>query len=498
MSQPDVTPDASTTAVLQALLSATREPILPSLVQLPATDTLANPSIHRPAQLRLTQSLRLLPGHRWVVAGETVHSPDVPSSKVLLKLFVGPKAKRHFARELAGAQRLSDSGVATPILLDHGCWAEGALGYCAFVLYRWVEAKTLTTVPSEDEFLRVVTTVAALHEQSLQQTDMHLGNFMANAEQLLAVDVSSIEALPSGKSGRKAQLENLAVLFAQRYVAATQTQLPQWTLAYQQARSAAWVRDDQSLPQQLELLTQSRRYHRVRRYLDKSLRDCTEFRVERTAQQRFVCVREHYEESFAALARNPEAVMANAEVLKAGNTATVVRARLGQRCIIIKRYNIKGRRHQLLQSLRRQGRAERSWRNALRLQFLGLPTAEPLALLETWQGPLRGTAYLVLQDLGDTDLLQAVQTPADAQRWAPQVAELLSTLRYCGFVHGDTKATNFIVHHERLHLIDLDSLVDTASGQGRWREHAGYHKDKARLLRNWEGALQAPFAEALS
>ncbi len=103
----------------------------------------------------------------------------------------------------------------------------------------------------------------------------------------------------------------------------------------------------------------------------------------------------------------------------------------------------------------------------------------------------------MLEDLGDKDLLQAVQNPADAQRWAPEVARLLHSLRYAGFVHGDTKATNFLVHQDRLHLIDLDSLVDTAGSQGQWRDHPGYGKDEARLLRNWEGELQAPFADAL-
>ncbi len=496
MSRSAATPDASTSAVLQALLSETREPTLPSLVQLPSAGA--------PSQIRITQSLRLLPGHRWVVAGTRVGIQEGGAdAKVLLKLFVGPKAKRHFARELAGAQRLAASGVPTPALLDHGALADGAgadnrLGYCAFVLYDWVEAETLTAAPSEADFLRVVTTVAAMHEQGVQQTDMHLGNFMVNDEQLLAVDVSSIEALPNGRRGRKAQLDNLAVLFAQRYVTATQRELVGWTQAYQRARSAAWVSDDASLPQQLEKRTQTQRYLRVFRYLRKSVRDCTEFRVELSDTQRFVCVREHFDESFAAFARHPERVMNNAEVLKAGNTATVVRAQLGGRSCIIKRYNIKNRQHQILQTLRRPGRAERSWRNALRLQFLGLPTAAPLALLETWRGALRDTAYLVLEDLGNEDLLQAVQTLEDAQRWAPQAASLLGTLRYCGLVHRDTKATNFIVHNNQLHLIDLDSMKETAYYYGRWRDHPGYNKDEARLLRNWTGELQAPFAEALA
>lgn len=493
-------PDASTSAVLQALLSETREPNLPSLVQLPSTST----SGSTPGQIRLTQSLRLLPGHRWVVAGTRVGvQADAADAKVLLKLFVGPKAKRHFARELAGAQRLAASGVPTPALLDHGALADGAgsenrLGYCAFVLYDWIEAQTLTVAPSEADFLRVVTAVAAMHEQGVQQTDMHLGNFMVNAEQLLAVDVSSIEALPKGRRGRKAQLDNLAVLFAQRYVTATQTELVSWTQAYQQARSTAWARDDATLPQQLEKRTQAQRYLRVFRYLRKSVRDCTEFKVERSDKQRFVCVREHFDESFAAFARQPELVMNNAEVLKAGNTATVVRARLGGRSCIIKRYNIKNQQHQILQTMRGMSRAQRSWRNSLRLQFLGLPTAAPLALLESRRGALRSTAYLVLEDLGDLDLLKAVQTPEDAQRWAPQAASLLDTLRYCCLIHRDTKASNFIVHNNQLHVIDLDSLMETSYYYGRWREHPGYDKDEARFLRNWEGELQAPFVEALA
>lgn len=75
--------------------------------QLPLRVTLADGA--GAAELRLDSLLRVLPGQRYVGAGEW------RGRKVLAKLLVGGKAARHFQRELEGARLLAAQGLTTDL-----------------------------------------------------------------------------------------------------------------------------------------------------------------------------------------------------------------------------------------------------------------------------------------------------------------------------------------------------------------------------------------------
>ena len=78
-----------------------------------------------PAELRLDSLLRVLPGRRYVGAG------DWRGRQVLAKLLVGGKAARHFQRELAGVRLLAEQCLTTPLLLADGL-REGEGGWLLF------------------------------------------------------------------------------------------------------------------------------------------------------------------------------------------------------------------------------------------------------------------------------------------------------------------------------------------------------------------------------
>ena len=83
--------------------------------------------------------------------------------------------------------------------------------------------------------------------------------------------------------------------------------------------------------------------------------------------------------------------------LKRGRTATLARVEVNGRQLVIKRYNIKGPVHALSRSWR-PSRAWHSWLEGHRLNFLGIATPRPLALVEQRAGPLRGKARWVSAD----------------------------------------------------------------------------------------------------
>jgi hypothetical protein len=154
---------------------------------------------------------------------------------------------------------------------------------------------------------------------------------------------------------------------------------------------------------------------------------------------------------------------------------------------VVKRYNIKSFSHRLRRIFKPVSRARRAWCNGHRLHFMRIATARPLALLEQRFGPLRGVAYLLLEDLGDLDLVDDVQKSGLSDARCDQVAELFSLLRTIEVSHGDTKASNFIINGEVVHLIDLDGMQ---SGLRR------SESDRERFLANWANPERERFEAA--
>ncbi|MEM1229746.1 MAG: lipopolysaccharide kinase InaA family protein [Pseudomonadota bacterium] len=417
---------------------------------------------------RVDALLRLLPQRRLAARAVALDvDADQPAAgPVLLKLFYGAGAVGYAAREHAGYERLAAARLPTPERLAHSDTA---------CLYRWLEA----TPVDEDDPAAIDATIDAiglLHAAALLQSDMHLANFLYDGERVWLVDPDGIRALSGEGRVAAPYRDNLAVFFAQLPPTAD-IHLPGRLMRYcHSAHIATDSEDALLLAQQLPLAVDRARAERVSRYLSKTMRDCTAFAAFEAPQRRFVALREALGPELTAFARDPEACLDHSVVLKAGNTATVMRVTIDGVSRIVKRYNIKSLSHRLRQSLRSSSRAERSWRNGHLLQFLRLPTATPIALLETRRAGLRDVAYLVTEDLGTVDLLAHFKDAPLTEALLDQITELFGALAAARLVHGDCKATNWLLHDAQLYLIDLDSLRSARSG---------YARDRARFCANW-------------
>jgi hypothetical protein len=162
----------------------------------------------------------------------------------------------------------------------------------------------------------------------------------------------------------------------------------------------------------------------------------------------------------------------------------VVKGALGDRPVVIKRYNIKNWRHAIGRSLR-STRAEHSWRMAHLLEIMGIDSLRPVALLERRRGPLRGTAYFISTWIDAPDLLSLGTQRAldDAELLA--LDSLLRQMATARISHGDFKANNLLVRADRMAIIDLDSMRRHASASS-FRQ--AFERDLKRLLRNWTNA----------
>ncbi|MCL2635648.1 MAG: hypothetical protein FWD50_03330, partial [Betaproteobacteria bacterium] len=416
---------------LESLRQAGREPSLPFALTLPDG-----------GRLEFTRLLRLLPGKR--LAGLARWNGQL----VFAKLFVAPDALRHGERERVGLAALTAASLPTPAVLLAGAIGDG--GY--LVLSEWLEgAATLdeqVLSPSDPEaLLPALTLLGRLHAAGLTQRDAHLGNFLRHDGRLLLIDGDGVR--PANTEAER--LANLAMLLAQltpawgklRERLLTAYGLPVDAVAVAKAVAAAWRR-------------------RVEHFLAKTVRDCSQFAVARSFR-RFTAVLRAEAAMLAPLLRDPDAAMAAGQRLKDGGTCTVAAVEAGGRTLVIKRYNLKHWRH-ALSRVWRPSRAWHSWQAAHRLDYCGIATPRPLALIEERIGLLRRRAFLVTKHCPGVNLLTCLD-PAQEPEPPMQEAlrDLFASLHELRISHGDLKATNLLWHDGQIVLIDLDALTQHRS-----------------------------------
>jgi len=284
----------------------------------------------------------------------------------------------------------------------------------------------------------------------------------------------------------KKPLHNLAMFFAQM--------VPEYDRLMPEAIQAYGAGAPE--PEQLQPLIARMREKRIRHYLAKTIRDCTQFQRLKVRSAFVVMARQRVTDRLLQVITQPEVAVGQATFLKRGNTATVMKLSGDSSSWVLKRYNIKDLWHGLGRALRRS-RAWISWQNAHRLELLGIATPRPLAMRENRAGPFRQGAYLVTEWTSGESLQAWLLRygPAGIPDWLDREVSRLFAIMWLGRVsHGDMKATNLIVCGEQLQLIDLDAL----------RRHrckrffkAAYGKDLQRFMDNWQGKTWQHFEQLL-
>ncbi|MDR1936022.1 MAG: hypothetical protein LBS49_10695 [Candidatus Accumulibacter sp.] len=440
----------------------------------------------------VSRLLRVLPGKRLVGEAEWC---GWRGRRVLAKLFVGRDGDRRWARERQGLALLRDAGLPTPEVARAGRIEGGG----RFLLTEFLEAsrtlaercagsETETPAPEDAPALEALRPAFALlgrlHAAGLIQTDPHLGNFLEHQGALYLIDGDGVRRARAGDGARARQaLDNLALLAAQlppawesRVDALLDAYAPEYTQEYTQEHALPNFECDV-----LARAIEQARARRLAHFLGKTLRDCSQFAVRRTAR-RFSSVVRAESEALAALLDAPDAAIARGALLKDGNTCTVARVEVDGRALVVKRYNLKNPCHALSRCWR-PSRAWHAWLAAHRLAFHGVATPAPLALVEERAGPLRRRAFLVTEFCPGDELGQRLapgREPDTAE--AAAIGALFGLLFRLKITHGDLKATNFLWRGPRLVLLDLDAVTLHRSEAAFAR---GWRRDRARFLRNW-------------
>lgn len=456
---------------LASLTDAGRSPELPLLIEAPAGQP-----------LELQSLLRVLPGQRYVGQAQW------QGRAVLAKLLVGSKAERHFSRELQGAQLLAEQGLCTPSLLEHGSTS----GEGGWLLFEFLEkARSLADdwqavadqpwlSDAQQQVLgEALAVIAELHRKGLWQEDLHLDNLLRQEGRLYLIDGGGIRAEAPGQPlSRDKVLANLGLFFAQ-FPGAIDSFIEELLVHY------LLVNGEHALPLEalLKAVTKARA-SRMQAFMAKIGRECTAFRVCSSAS-RLQVVRREEDALLAPLLADPDAAIAAGQPLKLGGSSTVAQVEQAGRQMVIKRYNIKGFGH-WLRRFWRPSRAWHSWCEGNRLDFLGIATPRPLAVLERRTLWLRRQAYLITEHTPGVDIItrfapcQAGELPPEADLQALET--LFAALLRERISHGDFKGTNILWQAGRPALIDLDAMQHHGSASSFT---AAYARDRARFLRNW-------------
>ncbi len=422
--------------------------------------------------------LRLLPGKRIVALA------SCDGQQLLVKAFLGRTASRYAIKERKGVEHIIGAGVRTPELFWKAEMIDGHGQILAFEYLdnslslqdQWDQARDDDA--RVDVLTRAVIIIAKLHNQGVVQTDIHLANFLMSRNRIYTIDGGGIVRKSESPLPIRGSLGNLSVFFAQffpKYGEFVQLVFP----AYEAVRG--WVADPDRMMSLHEEITLSRE-SRKRNYLDKAFRDCTRFVCQSDFGRFMVCRRSLFDKEMQELLRNPDRLIDSGEILKNGNSATVARVRLSDRTLVIKRYNTKNPIHGLSRAFRKS-RAWTSWANAFHMEFLGIRSLNPVAMLEYRIGPLRRRSYFVTEYVEGPDALArlgSLETPDDEME---ALVLLLRNLSESKISHGDMKATNFLMADDGPVIIDLDAMREHKNSESFQR---AYNKDMDRFMKNWE------------
>ncbi len=422
--------------------------------------------------------LRKLPGRRLTCSGSWQDTASV------IKLYARDnKGRRQWRREQQGLARLNASSVLAPKLIDA---FDDVTHHCYINLIGWLEGTETFQArwnanPSDQLQLldKLIKRIASMHSAGIWHEDPHLENFLVYNDDIAVIDGDGIRG--SGKAlSKQASFKNLGLLLAQ-FTNEDSIPLNDLLLAYEHSRK--WFHSTGNV-NKIRRLISAYRKRRLKKYLQKIYRNSSST-VTRHSECCHYAAKRNYLDSVLHMVDNPDQFMADhtRQYLKKGNTSTVVQIEVDNLKYVIKRYNIKSRRHAIRRAVQ-STRASRSWRNAHLLAFHNILTAEPVAYIERRTGALRSVSWFVMK-MADgknaAELFNDEQVSLEVKTQAAgKISEVINRLHSAGISHGDLKASNIIVTNQGVLLLDIDALRYPAA-------KADIRKDQQRLLKNWEG-----------
>lgn len=452
----------------------------------------ANFAFNKPFCLRFSDKqaffsekvIRLIPKRRMVAFGTWHGKPAVAKM-----FFDSRKAKSQMEKDIAGIRSLQKCKIPTPELLHEGQSEDRRIHVLVFE--RIMDSRNLEEIWYErhniEEVLpilkAVVIEIATQHVLGLLQHDLHLKNFLLTEKTIYTLDGAQIEIFPHLLS-RQVSVNNLVLFLSQLGV---DVENYQEVLFKHYAEARGWSLKPEDF---VDLFVQIKKWNDIRwhKYEKKIFRNSTQFVRLNKWKMSGMMNRSFEGPQLMAFLAQPESAFNNpaAKLLKAGNSATVIKVRMDGRDYVIKRYNMKDFWHRLRRCLRKT-RAASCWRLANKLNLFGIPTATPVAYVENHVCGIRGVSYFVMEHISGEhagDYFHRHFNRNDKiQNMVKRIGALLKNVAKVDVTHGDLKITNILIDAaEQPVLIDLDGAAEHATLHGLRK---AWQKELTRFLMNF-------------
>jgi tRNA A-37 threonylcarbamoyl transferase component Bud32 len=411
------------------------------------------------------------------------------NQKVVAKLFYQPiLINRHVKREASGIQALLKAGIHAPDLLFVGKTKDQGIGV---LLFNYICPSTelgevwntIETVKEKRKLIRkLMVILAKMHQAGIKHLDLHLNNFLVKHNTIYTIDGTPIKQDKKGRPLKlKDRLKNLALLFAQ-------FTLPDYSLVcdlHTEYTEASGLKETECIFEELQLRIERWRRWRIKNYIKLNFKEYSELVCRKSFVRFMLCKKAYYTPAMTAFLDNPDKIINDPKniFLKRGNSSTVIRIKIDDHDLVVKRYNIKNFRHRLRRFLR-PSRAAHSWQSAHQLLILGFATPMPVAMLERRFGCFRGRAYFAYEYIDGPNSIDFFNDSDQPQKLdvAKRICDIFKNLAIAKISHHDMKGTNIIINQGYPVLVDLDAMCMHIS---RRRFNYAHKRDVNIFLRNW-------------
>jgi hypothetical protein len=361
-------------------------------IELPFTVTVK--SKKRDFQVTAEKIFRIAPKKRIVCSGKW------NDKKIVMKFFLkSRKTNYYFAKELKGLKALMASGINTPEILFHGQVKNSEIKVIATkeifpvsdMMSVWNSAENDSVYAGLEK--QVIHEIAALHNAGLKQDDLHLGNFLLSDGKIFTIDGDGVDTHKIGQPlSKKLSLENLSILFAQFFPHLDT--LAEKSLEYY-ADCRGWD-PEPGLFTHLKPKIQKLRTIKLKKYLRKIFRECSEFIHKKDWNTQWSCDRKAFGFGLSKFIRDPDLFIEKGKILKKEETSTITRIDIETTVYVVKKYIIKSL-SPFSEKCLKKTRARVSWRNAHLLKQLGDKLPHPVLFMEKRFGPFCSKAYFIVK-----------------------------------------------------------------------------------------------------
>ena len=428
--------------------------------------------------------LRIIPKKRMVVTGLWQGEP------VVAKIFFDANhAKRHMEKDVAGIKILLSRHIPTPLLYYDGA-SEDRRVYIA-IFEHIFDAKSFDEIWKNKESCEqsfallqaIVSEIATQHVLGVLQKDLHFKNFLISNEKIYLLDGSDI-LCHHKRLTKEISIKNIVLFLSQLGVG---FEKEQEALFHYYAKLRGWLLKEED-SRALFLSIQKQNDLRWRRFHKKIFRSSSYFACMREGQYHGMYDRYYSSKDFLSLLKNPESVFhdANSIVLKEGRSTTVIKIKIQNHELVVKRYNVKNIWH-FLRRFFRKTRAHTAWGFAHKMIFFGISTAKPVAFIEQRLLGCHGKSYYLTEYVkGEHSRDYFIRHQNEDNKMIMminRISSLLKNLAKIEITHGDLKISNILINaHQEPVLIDLDgttSHLSFMSLQETWQ------KELKRFLENF-------------